>query len=81
MSEIPRRILHTVQETQSLLGVSQATIYRLLNLGLLKSVKLGRGTRITRDSIEAFANEGCGPTLPKTVGFGEEEADERPANA
>jgi excisionase family DNA binding protein len=52
---IPRRLIHSPRETQNLLGISHAQVYRLLKLGKLKAVKIGTRTGITRESIDAIA--------------------------
>lgn len=51
------QILFTVDETADLLGVSRATVYRLLESGQLVGVRIGRLRRITRQAIERFTSE------------------------
>ena len=46
---LPR--LLTVSETEERLGVSRATVYRLIDRGHLHRVKVGSGTRITETSV------------------------------
>ena len=48
------RLLYPVQETQHLLGISHATIYRLIAAKRLDAVKIGAKTLITAESISAF---------------------------
>jgi excisionase family DNA binding protein len=48
-------LIHPPRETEILLGISHAQVYRLLKLGKLKAVKIGSRTGITRDSIDAVA--------------------------
>lgn len=43
-----------VDAAAAALSVSRATIYNLINRGLLKVVKIGRSTRITTESIRAL---------------------------
>ena len=45
------RIL-TVAQTMDILNVSKPTIYRLIDRGLLKRIKIMDATRITAESIE-----------------------------
>jgi excisionase family DNA binding protein len=54
---IPYRLLHSPAETEILLGVSHATLYRLLKAKRLDAVKIGSTTRVTRASIERFLGE------------------------
>jgi excisionase family DNA binding protein len=54
---IPDRLLYSPRETQRLLGVSHATVYRLVGAGKLKKVKIGSRTGITAVSIRQLA---CG---------------------
>lgn len=51
------RLLYSPAETQQLLAVSHATIYRLLRAGKLTAVKIGGATRITASSIERLLAE------------------------
>jgi excisionase family DNA binding protein len=48
----------TVEETKRALSLSHTTVYRLINAGRLKTVKIGRRTLITTDSIRALAESG-----------------------
>ena len=59
---IPSRLLYSPSETEKLLGISHATVYRLLRTGRLKSVKIGAVRRITAASIKNLAS------LPAAVG-------------
>jgi excisionase family DNA binding protein len=51
------RLLYSPVETETLLGISHATLYRLIRAGRLDAVKIGAATRITRDSIERLIAE------------------------
>jgi len=50
----PHRLLYPIAETEVLLGLSRASIYRLLQAGKLDAVKIGAATRIPAVSIERF---------------------------
>lgn len=45
---------YKVEEVARLLSASKPTIYKLINTGKLHFYKVGRGTRITRESVEAL---------------------------
>lgn len=45
---------YKVEEVARLLSASIPTIYKLLHQGKLQCYKLGRGTRITRESVETL---------------------------
>jgi len=49
---IPTRLLYSPSEAERLLGISHATLYRLIRAGRLDAVKIGSPTRITVGSIE-----------------------------
>ncbi len=57
---IPARALYSPRETESILGISHASLYRLIRAGRLDARKLGGKTLITADSIERLVTE-----LPK----------------
>ena len=63
-SAVPLRALYSPRETETILSVSHATLYRLIGAGRLDARKLGGKTLITRESIERFLAElpkvGCG---------------------
>ena len=44
----------TPQEVMDILGVGKNTVYRLLNAGELQGFRVGRGWRITEDSLRAL---------------------------
>jgi len=48
------KVLLTVPEAADALGISRATIYRLLASGALASVTVGRCRRIHAKAIDAF---------------------------
>jgi len=49
------KLLVNIMGAASLLSVGRSTIYKLMNSGELKVVKLGCSARITMDSIRALA--------------------------
>ena len=49
----PRRRAYTVPETQRILKVSRATLYRMFREGRLASIKIGSCRRVTDDAIDA----------------------------
>lgn len=46
--------LFRIPEVEEYLGVSRAQVYRLIESGELKRIKLGKSARIPRASIESF---------------------------
>ena len=46
----------TPLEVMDFLGVGKNTIYRLLNSGELRGFRIGRGWRITEESLREFIN-------------------------
>jgi hypothetical protein len=48
------RALYSPRETETLLSVSHAQLYRLIGAGRLDARKIGARTLITAESIEAF---------------------------
>jgi hypothetical protein len=53
-TELPR-LLYNIRDTAQLLSVSEKSVRRLLERGLLKSSHALRTKLITRESIELFA--------------------------
>lgn len=53
----PARMSFTVKQTAELLGVGDATVYRLLKRGLLRSSSALRTKVIPKSEIERFLNE------------------------
>lgn len=53
-------LLMTVNEACAALNIGRSTVYGLLATKRLKSVKIGRSTRVTTDSIRAFVEESSG---------------------
>jgi hypothetical protein len=48
------RALYSPRETEGILGISHATLYRLIAAGRLDARKIDKKTVITAPSIEAF---------------------------
>lgn len=62
LDSLPDKSLYTVNEACEHLSVSRATLYRLVNSGLLEVRRpMPRTTRITRDSIVAHLERGKDP--------------------
>jgi excisionase family DNA binding protein len=57
---LPPRALYSARDTETILSVSHATLYRLIAAGRLDARKIGGKTAITATSIERFLAE-----LPK----------------
>jgi excisionase family DNA binding protein len=51
---MPRPILLDLEPAADELGVSRSTLYRLLNDGSVRSVKIGRRRLIERDELVRF---------------------------
>jgi len=54
------RLLYSPAETEVILGISHATVYRLIRVGRLDAKKIGSKTVITAESIERLI-----PELPR----------------
>ena len=51
----PVRLLYSVRETREQLGgISHAYFYKLVNQGLIRLIKLGRRSFVSRQELEAF---------------------------
>lgn len=50
----PQKLIYTVKEASSLLSLSRAQLYRLMDQGDIKFVKIGRSRRITAEQLQAF---------------------------
>jgi excisionase family DNA binding protein len=55
--DIPTRLLYSPAEAGTLLGISHATLYRLIRDGRLTAVKIGSRTGITAASISRLCEE------------------------
>ncbi len=49
-----RKLAFTVEEVGVLISVSRAQLYRLIDIGDLKTIKIGRSRRVTLAQLEAF---------------------------
>jgi excisionase family DNA binding protein len=49
--------LYTVPEAAAVLGLSRATVYRLMGEGRLESVRVGRARRIPQEAIDELVAE------------------------
>ena len=54
------RRLFTVTEVCEVLGIGRTLVYRAIQSGQLRIVKLGRSTRVSRDEVERLTREGLG---------------------
>jgi helix-turn-helix protein len=55
--DMPARALYAPRETEHILSISHAQLYRLIGRGALDARKIGRATYITAASIERFLAE------------------------
>jgi excisionase family DNA binding protein len=55
----PRRRLHTVKEVCEEAHTSPATTWRLIQRGILKTVRIGRRTLVTDESLQRLIEEGA----------------------
>jgi excisionase family DNA binding protein len=52
----PHRLLYDIAEARQILGgIGRSSIYKLIQAGKLKSVKVGSRTMLTGDELERFA--------------------------
>jgi excisionase family DNA binding protein len=51
------KLLLTVTETASLIGLGRSSTYALIRRGALKSVKIGGSRRVARCDVEAFVEQ------------------------
>ena len=49
-----RKLAYTVEEVSDLISISRAQLYRLIDIGELSTIKIGRSRRITLDQLQAF---------------------------
>jgi hypothetical protein len=55
-NKIPERLLYSTREAEAILGISHATLYRLIGAGRLDARKVAARTVITAASIAAFVD-------------------------
>ena len=53
------RLAYTMAEAAQALGISRAFAYRLVELGELHTVKIGKCRRVSRDELERLIGEGA----------------------
>ena len=51
------KLAYTVEEAADLLSLSRAQLYRLIDLGELQSIKIGKCRRITWAQLESFVSK------------------------
>jgi hypothetical protein len=56
--DAPRRYLHSIKETCYAAHTSPATTWRLIGRGVLKTVKIGRRTFVTDESLQHLVQSG-----------------------
>lgn len=49
-----KRLAYTIEETPRLVPIGKTKIYQLISAGILKTVKIGRRTLITAESLHAL---------------------------
>jgi excisionase family DNA binding protein len=52
-----KQVLFSPQETAKILNISRSQVYVLLNEGRIKSVKVMRSRKITKNAIEEFVKD------------------------
>lgn len=55
--DVPYRLLHSVVETATLLGVSERQVHYMIERDIFQVVKIGRSTKIKRTDIEEFVEK------------------------
>jgi excisionase family DNA binding protein len=60
----PEQLLVTVPQAAVMLVCSEALVWKLLERGRLKRVRMGTATRISRAAVEAYAAKGDPPKRP-----------------
>ena len=55
--DVPYRLLHSVLETATLLGVSERQVHYMIERDTFQVVKIGRSTKIKRTDIEEFVEK------------------------
>lgn len=60
ITNIPERLLYSIEETGSLLSLSRATILRMTFKGTLEAKKIGKRRLITKASIDKLIRRSVG---------------------
>lgn len=53
-----QKLVYTVDETLQELGVARATLYRFINSGQLRTVRIGKRRLIAAKALEEFLDSG-----------------------
>lgn len=51
-----QKLVYTVAEACEQLSISRAQLYRLMDMGQLASIKVGRSRRVTAKQLDAFVH-------------------------
>lgn len=51
------KLAYTIEEAAELLSLSRAQIYRMIDVGDLPSIKIGRSRRVTADQLAVFIRQ------------------------
>jgi excisionase family DNA binding protein len=51
------KLAYTIEEATGLLSLSRAQLYRLIDLGELCTVKIGKSRRVTSKQLDAFVRQ------------------------
>jgi excisionase family DNA binding protein len=49
----------TVAEVAAMLRVSNMTVYRLINSGAMKAIRIGKSYRLEEDEVDRYLREGA----------------------
>ncbi len=60
ITNIPERLLYSIEETGSLLSLSRMTVLRMTYKGTLEAKKIGRRRLITKASIDKLIRQSLG---------------------
>jgi len=52
----PSRVLYSVRDTAKLLAIADRTVYKMLERGELKGVRIGGRRLVRRDELDSFIN-------------------------
>lgn len=59
----PAKLAYSIPAAAEALSVCRVQVYRLINAGYLKTIKIGADLRIPAAEVQRLANEGC-PKIP-----------------
>jgi excisionase family DNA binding protein len=63
------KLSYSVREATAALGISRATLYRLMERGEIRSFKIGTRTLMMRGELEAFLGRHAGPAAEGSPGL------------